>query len=264
MLGRHERGRTPPTGKENLYQDLIPELATVTRSRRARDPRPRTATSTSGYAAATCPATAWSATKLSLPPRGAMTGLGVPAADPASAAPGAIPSRNPAGRRRAGSESSLDPGRRQLLRISAAAEADPPAGNKGRDCAVQRPRWRPATDPRRQPAIRAGEDEQLRSPARNRRRAQSPMEATSGRRGPGATQAREQTDATIGRSQRRSGQSQRQSVRVAPGMKRPHAAGVVNSPITASILQDLTSAERTHLPPSEHVFPGFTMRAQGP
>jgi hypothetical protein len=68
-VGRHERGRAPPTGKEALYQDLIPELATVTRSRRARDPRPRTATSTSGYAAATCPATAWSATKLSLPPR---------------------------------------------------------------------------------------------------------------------------------------------------------------------------------------------------
>jgi hypothetical protein len=67
-------------------------------------------------------------------------------------------------------------------------------------------------------------------------------QATSGRRGPGATQAREQTDATI----------------------RPHAAGVVNSPITESILQDLTSAERTHLPPGEHVFPVFTMRAQGP
>jgi hypothetical protein len=48
-----------PAGKlqrgQAVYQALIPELATVTPSRRAREPRPRTATSTSGYAAATSP-----------------------------------------------------------------------------------------------------------------------------------------------------------------------------------------------------------------
>ena len=126
---------------------------------------------------------------------------------PPAGAHGATPLRSPGGVWQAGSGSSLDPGRRQMLKTSVAAGAGPRAGNQDRDCALRRRPGRPAIDPRRRPAIRAGKDDRPRSPARSRRRAQGRMEEASCRRALEAAPAREQTDATIGTSHRRSGQS---------------------------------------------------------